>query len=329
MTMRVKIALVTIGTIFTVISTNLMLNIYFTGYYMTEIMNRAPYLSLNFVNDIDITQLSESITNDEALAGMQHGIIICALLLLAVGAVATVFISDTAAKSFHRAEAEKNSMEEFSGIAKTPNELIQNDPDEIKQFSKLLSTVTGMSAILLTPDNKEDVNDLMLPGLELVGRCVNADRVQIWKNEMINGELCFVNLYQWLSDEGQNKPLVPIGQKYPYRIFPKWERILQYGDSVNSPVVLLTKNEQDILKLYETKSVTSIPIIVDGASWGLLSVDDCCQERFLAEDEMDVLYIVSRMIASVINCRTEDKEFSDFCEHTREKMNNVTLICHM
>jgi len=57
-----------------------------------------------------------------------------------------------------------------------------------------------------------------MAGMEIVGHRLDVDRVQIWRNEVIDGELCFVMRYEWLSDFGKQKTKVPVGLSSPIPI---------------------------------------------------------------------------------------------------------------
>ena len=295
MTMRTKIALVIMAMVLIVVSASVLINLYFTKNHISAI-EMMPPLSFGIVSSIDITELGRPILNEFVFAKVYQELLLSALFLIAVGAIASVFISGFAVKPFRR-------MEELSETVKVQTEQIENNTNVIKQRDKLLSTVNSMSAILLAADAKENLEDLLLPGMELVGRCMEADRVQVWQKEITNGDTSLFSLYQWISGEGQSKPLVSKGNCLPYLTLSKWEEKFLRGESINSPVELLSQMEKDALMDDEMKSIIIIPIIIQERLLGLFSINDCRRERYLSGEEMDVLYSISRMLAEVINHR--------------------------
>jgi len=74
--------------------------------------------------------------------------------------------------------------------------------ETLKRNNNLLNTVNRAAGVLLT-DSAESNLDSLMAGMELVGLCLDVDRVQIWFNEEINGERAYVHRYQWRSDIGR------------------------------------------------------------------------------------------------------------------------------
>ena len=61
-----------------------------------------------------------------------------------------------------------------------------------RQRDNLLNTVNQMAALLLATHYEDDMMSSVFAGMELLGRALDIDRVQIWKNEIIDLELQFV-----------------------------------------------------------------------------------------------------------------------------------------
>ena len=170
----------------------------------------------------------------------------------------------------------------------------------IEHRDKLISAINHAAAVLLTADGDGKFDDALLSGMERIGKCIDADRVQIWRNEQIDGEPHFVHRYQWLSENGLKHVPVPIGLKFSYADYPEWEAAFLRGECINAPVSQLPKKDRDLLGAYEMKSIVAIPLFLQDAFWGFFDIDDCSRERVFPEEEIDILRSASLMIVSAL-----------------------------
>jgi len=171
----------------------------------------------------------------------------------------------------------------------------------IKQQNNLLKQGNCLATVLLNAnatfdDDRYDVS--ILKGMELVGQSLDVDRVQIWQNEMIDGELCFVHKYQWLSETGSLKAEVPIDLNFPYRTKPEWLEMFLSNRHINGPLSELSDDDRDFMNPYEVKSLVIIPMFLHGELWGFFSIDDCKTERTFTADEIGSLRSCGLMLAN-------------------------------
>jgi len=178
--------------------------------------------------------------------------------------------------------------------------VIEHARKSLEYREKLLSTIKDAAEVLLTSTEEATMNALM-EGMELLGRCVDADRVQIWRNEMINGELHFVMRYEWLSEAGKQKIEVPIGLSASYSSRPGWFEMFMSGQSMNGPLSSLPPEDAAFLGYYEMISIVNMPLFLDNELLGFFSIDDCRRERTFTEDEMKMFASAGLMFASVFN----------------------------
>ena len=185
-------------------------------------------------------------------------------------------------------------------------ELIQDISEHSRMLSKieerdqLLDMGNRVAALLLGTDTGESTVDNILHSMELIGRYVDADRVQFWRNEMVNGQLHFVHEYEYLNEPGRHKASVPIGLSFPYSMIADWEQMFMRGECINSPISALAQDKQDFLYRFDMKSIVIIPILVQNHFWGFFSFDDCVWERTFTDDEINILRSVSLMMANAL-----------------------------
>ena len=201
--------------------------------------------------------------------------------------------------------------------------------ETIGNRNKLLNAGNLAVQTLLTTDDDTDIGKVLLESLEIVGRTVSGDRVQIWRNEIIDETLHFVHAYQWLSEIGKQKVSVPIGLHFPYSVTPEWEGLFLSGECINGPISELSKAEQLFLDSYEIKTFLAIPLFIKGDFWGFLSVDDCVSERVFTDMEIIVLCAVGQMLVSAINRNAQIIEIRESHDRVRVLLEKMPFACHL
>ena len=180
------------------------------------------------------------------------------------------------------------------------DERIRQMMRDIERRDVLLVTVSRVADILLATDDEESMEASIVKSLELIGLAVDVDHVQIWKNEVINDELHYVNTYHWRSELGSRIESVPLGLQFPYSKAPGWENIFMRGDHINSPYSKLPQIQQDFLAGYEIKAIAMIPLFLHDHFWGFFDLTDCHQERYFLDDEINILRSASLMMANAL-----------------------------
>jgi signal transduction histidine kinase/CheY-like chemotaxis protein len=165
----------------------------------------------------------------------------------------------------------------------------------------LLDMVNSAATILLSSNNSSSFEASMTRSFELVGNCLDVDRVQIWRNETLDNELHFVLRYEWLSEYGKTCKSVPIGLHFPYSMKREWEERFLYGDHINMPLKDMPPEDQSFLGYYDMKSIVIIPMFLEGRFWGFFSIDDCRNERMFSNEEINILSSAGLMMSSAVN----------------------------
>jgi len=193
------------------------------------------------------------------------------------------------------------------------NNLIQ----EAKQREDLLNMVINAANVLLSVNDEKSFEAALSKSFKLVGDCFDVDRVQIWRNEIINEELHFVLRYEWLSDYGDSLAF-PVNLFFPYSRMPEWEKLFLSNRNINAPLSALSQDEKDFLHSYQSHDLKSIVIIpmflkwqvtndkqqtVDDKDnfWGFLCINDYRRERMFSDGEINILTSVGLMMSNAVN----------------------------
>jgi len=199
------------------------------------------------------------------------------------------------------------------------------DLTELKQRERLLNMVNNAAGVLLSISDEKLFETSLLKSLELVGSCMDIDRLQIWCNEEINGELHFVHRYEWLSDYGRSSVPVPIGLHFPYSSRPEWESLLNRGEYINSPLSGLPESDRNFLNSYGMKSIVIIPMFVEDNYWGFFSIDDCRRERKFSDEEVHILASVGLMMSNAVERNIQNASVREADERTQLMLDSAPI----
>jgi len=190
---------------------------------------------------------------------------------------------------------------------------------EIDAYREQLLRAVKQSAEVLLTANEGDALAAVMRGMEIVGRCLNVDRVQIWRNELIDDELSFVMRHEWLSELGGKRVEMPVGLAGRYCDRNGWLERFMRGDYINAPVSTLPDDESAFWGCYGMKSIVILPLFLDGEFIGFFNVDDCEVERTFTGDEMDMMASVGLMLASVFTRNRQAEVIAD----TRQQLDEA------
>jgi signal transduction histidine kinase/CheY-like chemotaxis protein len=161
---------------------------------------------------------------------------------------------------------------------------------------QLLHVINEAAAILLAPGS--DTFDAALEAsMEMMARCVDMDRIYVWKNKIENEERSYSVVYGWTS----SPELKQENMSFLYnRTFPYWEEELLSGKCIKGPVSGLSDLERERLGAYGVVSILVVPLFLQDSFWGFVSFDDCRNERDFPEEEIGILRSGGMLIANAI-----------------------------
>ena len=201
--------------------------------------------------------------------------------------------------------------------------------DAIERRDNLLNTGNSTAEVLLSVEDETKVESSLMASMALVGQSADVDRVQIWRNVMIDGALHFVHTYQWLSDFGEHAAPVPVGLKFSYADKPEWEKRFLRGECFNGPVSEMSPDDRAFLEPYGMKTILIIPLFLHDQFWGFFSIDDCRQERTFSQDDISILRSVSLMMANALNRGAQAAVIREANEYTELLLEALPLACSL
>ena len=197
---------------------------------------------------------------------------------------------------------------------------------EQHHLEKLIQAVNKAIDTLLGTESDMSFGASFIESMAPISDCLDVDRVQIWRNEKIDGQLCFVLKYEWISEAGL-KLGSAAGLKFPYKAMPGWEERFLRGERINGPLAELSKEEQVFLSTHGMKSIVILPLFFREQLWGFFSIDDCRNERTFTEQEMEVLHSAGLIMVYTLNRIAQDKIISEENQRSRLMLDAMPLCC--
>jgi len=171
---------------------------------------------------------------------------------------------------------------------------------DIEHRDRLLGAVNHAASMLLMTDEKSDISETIIKSMEFVGASIGVDRVQLWRNEEIDGELHFVHYFQWLSELGKQKAEIPLGMEVSYSKIPEWKELLINGGCINGPLTEVPLNIKEFYTEHDVVSTVITPLFLDDHFWGYFSIDDCEFERVFNDEEITIIKSVGLMMINAV-----------------------------
>ena len=168
---------------------------------------------------------------------------------------------------------------------------------DLQRRDMLLSAVNGMASRIMSVESDNFLEDLW-HGVALLAKSAAVERMGVWKNSALNGDLYCTLVYEWregvVALQGQEQT-----QNVRYAdSLPTWEGALRSGNCINTTTKDMISVERKRLESQGVVSLLVAPIFIRGKFWGFIGFDDCTQERIFTEIEENTLKSAGMIIAS-------------------------------
>ena len=163
----------------------------------------------------------------------------------------------------------------------------------------MLQAVNNVATLLLQSEIDE-FEDILEHCMRMIAKVVNADRIYIWKNHTVEGQLCSTQLCEWsggAAPQQNNEYTVDILYD---KTMPNWKETLAKGLCINGVVREMSDEMQAQLVPQGIVSILVVPVFLRDEFWGFVGFDDCCDERVFSEVEETILRSASLLIANAL-----------------------------
>ena len=183
---------------------------------------------------------------------------------------------------YYRNRNESKRLEELVQIRTA--ELNQRT-NEMESHNKLRVIINNVAVLLLESDTL-DYSNAMYQGMEMVGKCLEVDRVIVWQNvHSDDGKIFHKQICLWTGENVSGEGLMEMHQEE----LPNWIIPVSQGVIINGPISEQPEEEQAHLMLRKIESILIIPIFLENEFWGLISFDDCNKQRVFRDEVVQLL----------------------------------------
>ena len=202
----------------------------------------------------------------------------------------------------------------------------------VAKRSEIPRAITSMAVAFLGDEHWEEH---ILDVLANIGKAMAVSRIQLFENTARADSSPLTSLrFEWVDTGIPAQWGRTCWQNVVYRERgpQRWEEQLSRGDTIVGLWRDLPVSERDFLAETGVFSLARMPVMVGETWWGFIGFDDCVTDRGWCKTEMDVLKMVTQVLASAIHRqKMEDslrqaKEAAE--EATRVKDTFVSLVAH-
>ena len=160
--------------------------------------------------------------------------------------------------------------------------------------------------LLLAVDRREAAPEV----LARLGAAADVSRAYLLENHADDdGRPCATLATEWCAPGIESQVGNPILIASPWdEAYGRWAEAHERGETIMSHVRELPDGERPELESQGIVSIMEIPILVDGAWWGCIGLDECVEERAWTAAEHDALRAVAGVLgAAVLRQRSDDQ----------------------
>ena len=170
---------------------------------------------------------------------------------------------------------------------------------DIEQRDVLFRAVRNATTLLLQAE-ADEFESALWGSMGIMAGAVDADRVRLWKNRVVDGALYCDQLYEWSEGAEPTQGMhITFGVSYDEDL-PGWERILSNGECINDIVRDMSPKAQMRLIPQNILSLLIVPVFLREEFWGFVGFNDCHRERLFTINEESILRSGSLLIANAL-----------------------------
>jgi len=170
----------------------------------------------------------------------------------------------------------------------------------LKRREKMANMLNKMAVTFLS-HIQESFESMMTEGIRHIADMLDLDRISIWRNFKKSDVLHSSQIYRWDRESGGTTVPTEFFKDVTYdQLAPRWESLLENGNTINSPARLLPESEAIMLKSFGVVSVFITPIFLNESFWGFVFFEDRLNERFFEDDLAEIMQSAAFLCANTV-----------------------------
>jgi PAS domain S-box-containing protein len=201
------------------------------------------------------------------------------------------------------------------------------DTVSIRRDAILEAVAFAAERLLLVPDWRDATNDV----LAKIGVAAEVSRAYVVENGRDDaGRVTSTWIGEWCEPGTVRVTDDPDFASAPWAEsgFGRWAETLQGGGAVLGSVRDFPTSERLPLEAHGVVSVVSLPIIVDGAWWGSIGLDDGRRERDWDGPELDALRAAASLLGAAIHRQASDRKALDAETRYRDVVDHIPAVTY-
>ncbi|MCL1831841.1 MAG: ATP-binding protein [Oscillospiraceae bacterium] len=200
--------------------------------------------------------------------------------------------------------------------------------EEINYRDTLLHSVNEAAKVLLTTESDDSFDASFWKVMEIMGYSINTDGMELWKNEVFDGELCAILKHYCYSAKGEQAKAGTV-TKFAYKDTPHWDRRLNNHEVLNGSIEDLSKADFEFLQPFNVKSVLLLPLFIHDKLWGFCCINDCFTRRVYTDEEINIMRSVTLMMVAAIDRRSLQVEIAEANALAKLMLDSSPLCCEV
>ena len=166
---------------------------------------------------------------------------------------------------------------------------IRQIQDELGYNQRMLHAINHAAVLLLNSD-VDTFEGSLYQSMFSLAEILDIDRISIWKNSTINGELYCSLVSHWTEKDHFTFSNASTRDVSFDRERPGWEAVLSNGSCINS---LASDMPLSVQRQLDVRAVLVIPVFVEDQFWGFVAFDNCKKEKLFTKSEETILWSAS------------------------------------
>ncbi len=184
-------------------------------------------------------------------------------------------------------------------------ETMRASEDASRRGATLEAVAFAAQRLLEEPDWPKVIHEI----LPRIGEAVDVSRAYVYENRGGGGELRAVLRAQWVARD--DLAIVAEGNELGFDGLERWVSTLGAGEVLGGPVAGFPASERPTLEAHGIRSLLLVPLVVAGAWWGYIGLDDCVDERGWGPDETDALRAAAGTLAAAIDRERSERRLRE------------------
>ena len=177
---------------------------------------------------------------------------------------------------------------------------LNGEAEDIQRSEEMLMMIIKAVALTLTTES-DRFEEALTESMEKMAVCLDVDRVNIWRTDVLDEKPVYKLLYEWLSPktDGSKTHKSVYGLDWIHRV-PEWENLFIKREYIAETSDVFADNIREQFINCGIKAIMAFPVFLQDKYWGFVSFDNCHSEKLCSGREASILQSSSLLLANAV-----------------------------